>query len=63
MKKLTPILINKAIDLYANEPNITHSAVAERLGITNKTLMKLRKYVYVKVLTLSLVTVLLSMLT
>ena len=43
MKKLTPILINKAIDLYANEPNITHSAVAERLGITNKTLMKLRK--------------------
>ena len=43
MKKLTPILINKAIDLYANEPNITHSAVADRLGITNKTLMKLRK--------------------
>ena len=43
MKKLTPILINKAIDLYAGESNITHSAVAERLGITNKTLMKLRK--------------------
>ena len=43
MKKLTPILENKAIDLYANTPNIKHCEVAEQLGITDKTLRRLRK--------------------
>ena len=43
MKKVTPILERKAIDLYAYVPNIKHSEVADRLGITNKTLMTIRK--------------------
>ena len=43
MKKITPILENKAVDLYALTPNITHAEVAKKLGITNKTLMSLRK--------------------
>ena len=43
MKKLTPILENKAVDIYAHQPNVPHSAVAEQLGITDKTLMKLRR--------------------
>ena len=43
MKKITPILENKAVDLYALNPNIKHGEVAEKLGITNKTLMSLRK--------------------
>ena len=43
MKKLTPILENKAVDIYAHQPNGPHSAVAEQLGITDKTLMKLRR--------------------
>ena len=41
--KLNPILINKAVDLYANTPNIKHGEVAEKLCISSKTLMKLRK--------------------
>ena len=43
MKKQTPILENKAVDLYALTPNIKHFEVAEKLGISSKTLMKLRK--------------------
>ena len=43
MKKLTPILENKAVDLYALTPNIKHFEVAEKLGISSKTLLKLRK--------------------
>ena len=43
MKKLTPILENKAVDIYAHQPNVPHSAVAAQLGITDKTLMKLRR--------------------
>ena len=43
MKKLTPILENKAVDLYAHTPNIKHGEVAEKLSISDKTLMKLRK--------------------
>ncbi len=43
MKKLTPILENKAVDLYAHSPNIQHGEVAEQLNISNKTLMKLRR--------------------
>ena len=43
MRKLTPILRNKAVDLYANTPNIQHGEVAKQLGISAKTLMKLRK--------------------
>ena len=43
MKKLTPILENRAVDLYANTPNIKHGEVAEKLDISDKTLLKLRK--------------------
>ena len=43
MKKLTPIHENRAIELYANTPNIKHSEVAKQLEISDKTLMKLRK--------------------
>ena len=43
MKKLTPILENRAVDLYANTPNIKHGEVAKKLGISDKTLLKLRK--------------------
>ena len=43
MKKLTPILENRAVDLYALTPNIKHGEVAEKLSISDKTLMKLRK--------------------
>ena len=43
MRKLTPILRNRAVDLYANTPEIKHVEVAGKLGITPKTLMKLRK--------------------
>ena len=43
MKKLTPILENKAVDIYAHQPNVPHNSVAEQLGITDKTLMKLRR--------------------
>ena len=41
--KLNPILINRAVELYANTPNIKHGEVAEKLCISSKTLMKLRK--------------------
>ena len=43
MKKLTPILENRAVDLYANTPNIKHGEVADKLDISDKTLMKMRK--------------------
>ena len=43
MKKLIPSLENRAIELYANTPNIKHGEVAEKLSISDKTLMKLRK--------------------
>ena len=43
MKKLTPILENKAVDIYAHQPNVKHSEVAKQLGISDKTLMKLRR--------------------
>ena len=43
MKKLTPILENRAVDIYANTPNIKHGEVAEKLSISDKTLLKLRK--------------------
>ena len=41
--KLNPILINRAVELYANTPNIKHGEVAEKLCISSKTLLKLRK--------------------
>ena len=41
--KLNPILINKAIDIYATTPNVQHKDVADELGINYKTLLKLRK--------------------
>ena len=43
MKKLTPLLENRAIELYANTPNIKHGEVAVKLDISDKTLMKMRK--------------------
>ena len=41
--KLTPHLVNKAVDIYATTPNIQHNFVADELGISYKTLLKLRK--------------------
>ena len=43
MKKLNPIIENRAVELYANTPNIKHGEVAEKLSISDKTLLKLRK--------------------
>ena len=40
--KLNPILINKAVEIYATQPNIHHKDVANELGINPKTLKKLR---------------------
>ena len=41
--KLTPHLVNKAVDIYATTPNVQHNFVADELGISYKTLLKLRK--------------------
>ena len=41
--KLTPHLVNKAVDIYATVPNVQHKDVADELGISYKTLLKLRK--------------------
>ena len=41
--KLNPILINRAVDIYATTPNVQHKDVADELGISYKTLLKLRK--------------------
>ena len=43
MKKLNAIIENRAIDLYAHNSGITHQKVCEELGISDKTLMKLRR--------------------
>jgi len=40
--KLNPILINKAVEIYATQPNVHHKDVANELGINPKTLKKLR---------------------
>ena len=40
--KLNPILINKAVEIYATHPNVHHKDVANELGINPKTLKKLR---------------------
>ena len=40
--KLNPILINRAVDIYATTPNVQHKDVADELGINPKTLKKLR---------------------
>ena len=40
---LNPHLVNKAIDIYATTPNVQHNFVADELGISYKTLLKLRK--------------------
>ena len=40
---LNPHLINKAVDIYATTPNVQHNFVADELGISYKTLLKLRK--------------------
>lgn len=41
--KLTPHLVNKAVDIYATTPNVQHKDVADELGVSYKTLLKLRK--------------------
>jgi len=41
--KLTPHLINRAVDMYAIIPNIQQKVVADELGISYKTLIKLRQ--------------------
>ena len=41
--KLTPHIVNKAVDLYATIPNVHHKDVADELGVSYKTLLKLRK--------------------
>ena len=41
--KLTPHLVNKAVDIYATIPNVQHKDVADELGVSYKTLLKLRK--------------------
>ena len=40
---LNPIIVNKAVDIYATTPNVQHKDVADELGINYKTLLKLRK--------------------
>ena len=40
---LNPHLVNKAVDIYATIPNVQHKDVADELGISYKTLLKLRK--------------------
>ena len=40
---LNPHLVNKAVDIYATAPNVQHNFVADELGISYKTLLKLRK--------------------
>ncbi len=40
---LSPLIISRAVELYATTPNIHHKDVATELGINTKTLMKLRK--------------------
>ena len=40
---LNPHLVNKAVDIYATVPNVQHKDVADELGISYKTLLKLRK--------------------
>ena len=40
---LNPHLVNKAVDIYATTPNVQHNFVANELGISYKTLLKLRK--------------------
>ena len=40
---LTPQIVNQAVDIYATTPNVQHNFVADELGISYKTLLKLRK--------------------
>ena len=40
---LTPQLVNRAVDIYATTPNVQHKDVADELGVSYKTLLKLRK--------------------
>ena len=40
--KLNPVIVNKAVDIYATQPNVHHKDVANELGINPKTLKKLR---------------------
>ena len=40
---MTPHLVNKAVDIYATIPNVQHKDVANELGVSYKTLLKLGK--------------------
>ena len=40
---ITPLTISRAIEIYATTPNIQHKQVAEELGISDKSLRKLRR--------------------
>ena len=41
--KLNPITINRAVDIYPTTPNVQHKDVADELGVSYKTLLKLRR--------------------
>ena len=41
--KLSPITIDRAVELYALTPNAVHKEIAEELGISSKQLLKLRR--------------------
>ena len=40
---ITPLTISRAIEIYATTPNIQHKQVAKELGISDKSLRKLRR--------------------
>ena len=41
--KLTPLIRQRAVEMYSSIPNVKHQDVADKLGIDKKTLLKLRK--------------------
>ena len=41
--KLSPITIDRAVELYALTPNAVHKEISEELGISSKQLLKLRR--------------------
>ena len=43
VSKLNQVLINRAVEIYATQPNVQHKDVADELGVSYKTLLKLRK--------------------
>ena len=41
--KLSPITVDRAVELYALTPNAVHKEISEELGISSKQLLKLRR--------------------